>query len=97
MTNIGHNSGGIAEQALRQYVDRIERLKEEIKGLNSDVSDVYQEAKSTGFNVKALKTLIAERARDPRELSEIEGLVDLYRLAVSGEIKDHSHAREETE
>ena len=88
MSGPGHNSGGniggIAADALRQYVDRIENLREEIKALNEDVAEVYKEARSTGFDVKALKALIAERAKNPNDLAELAEILDIYRDAVNG-------------
>ncbi|MBR9972099.1 GapR family DNA-binding domain-containing protein [Magnetospirillum sulfuroxidans] len=41
--------GGIAAEALRQFVERIERLEEEKKALSADIKDVYGQAKSQGF------------------------------------------------
>lgn len=75
---------GPAADALRQYVSRIERLKDEIKALNEDVSQVYHEAKASGFDTKVLKMLIAERAKDPRALQELNELVEMYRAAIDG-------------
>ena len=43
---------------LRGIVDRIERLNEERKALGADIKDIYQEAKSSGFDVKALREQI---------------------------------------
>jgi uncharacterized protein (UPF0335 family) len=36
--------GGIAGDRLRSFVERIERLEEEIKGLADDKKDIYAEA-----------------------------------------------------
>ena len=60
----GHNVGGIAAKRLRSIVDRIERLHEERKALSSDISDIYKEAKSAGFDVPVLRELIRKRAKD---------------------------------
>jgi uncharacterized protein (UPF0335 family) len=75
-------SGGIAADRLRSIVDRIERIHEERKALGQDVSDIYSEAKSAGFDVKALKELIRIRAKDAGEQEEMETLVDVYRRAL---------------
>ena len=75
-------TGGIAADRLRSIVDRIERLEEEKKALSEDVKDIYQEAKSAGFDVKALRALIAERRKDADEVQEIQSLVDVYRRAL---------------
>lgn len=88
MAGPGHNSGeaigGIAAEALRQFVERIERLQEEKKALQQDIAEVYAEAKSTGFDKKALRKLVAERAREPQQLAEENEILDLYRAAVGG-------------
>jgi uncharacterized protein (UPF0335 family) len=72
----------VAAKQIRAFVERIERLDEEIKALNDDKRDIYQEAKSQGFDVKALKTVIARRRKDARELAEHEEIVDLYWAAL---------------
>jgi uncharacterized protein (UPF0335 family) len=50
--------GGIAADRLCSIVERIERLEEEKKALSADIKDVYAEAKSAGFDVKALRAVI---------------------------------------
>jgi uncharacterized protein (UPF0335 family) len=64
---------------LQSIVDRIERLEEEQKALGSDKSDLYAEAKSAGYNVKALRRLIRERKEDSAAKAEIEATMDAYR------------------
>lgn len=74
----------IVNGQLRAFVERLERLDEEIKALNDDKRDIYAEAKGNGYDVKALKTIIARRRKDPEELTEHEAIVELY-LAALGE------------
>lgn len=71
-----------ASQDLRSFVDRIERLEQEVKDINSDKSDLYAEAKGTGFDVKALKAVIARRRKDPADLAELDGLIETYLAAL---------------
>ena len=75
-------TGGIAADRLRSIVDRIERLEEERKALSSDIKDIYAEAKSAGFDVKALRQLIRIRKQEAAEVEELETLLDLYRRAL---------------
>ena len=75
-------TGGIAADRLRSLVDRIERLEEERKALGSDIKDIYQEAKSAGFDVKVLRQLIRMRKQEAAEIEEQETLLDLYRRAL---------------
>ncbi len=74
--------GGIAGGQLKQYIERVERLKEEIAGLNEDVSEVFKEAKGNGFDTKIMKIIIKERAMDKDALDEQETLLDVYKRAI---------------
>jgi uncharacterized protein (UPF0335 family) len=76
--------GGIAAEALRQFVERIERLEEEKKHLADDIKDVYGQAKSQGFDVKILRKIVSLRKKDRQEREEEEQLLELY-LAALGE------------
>ncbi len=81
----GNAIGGIAAEALRQFVDRVERLEEEKKALAEDIKDVYGQAKSQGFDVKILRKIISLRKKDRQEREEEEQLLELY-LAALGEL-----------
>ena len=48
---------------LRAIVARIERLEEEKAALAADLREVYAEAKGNGFDVKALRAVIASASR----------------------------------
>lgn len=89
----GHNSkaeatrdeiraGGVAADRLRSLVERIERLEEERKAIGQDIKDIYLEAKSAGFDIKALRQLIRQRRQDAAELEEQETILDVYRHAL---------------
>ena len=82
MSDIGHNSGGVAADRLRSLIERIERLTDEKKALAADIAEVFAEAKSAGFNVKIMREIIKERAMDAADLREREELRDLYRAAL---------------
>lgn len=79
MNDIGHNSeSGVAADELKQFVERIERMEEEIRERNSDKSEIYSEAKARGFDVKIMKQIIALRRKDPAQRSEEEAILELY-------------------
>lgn len=63
---------------LRSIVERVERLDEEIAGLNGDKKDIFAEAKANGFDVKALKAVLSIRRKEPAERSEHNAMVSLY-------------------
>ena len=75
-------SGGDSAARLRSIVERIERLEEERKALSADIKDIYKEAKSAGFDVKALRQLIRIRTQEAAEVEELETLLDVYRRAL---------------
>jgi len=73
--------GGIAAEALQQYIDRIQKLEEEKKALSEDVKQVYSELKATGFDAKIVRKLIALLKMEDHERHEQEELLDLYKRA----------------
>ena len=85
---IGHNTnvGGIAAERLRAFVERIERLQEEQKGLQDDIKDIFLEAKGTGFDVKILREILKIRKQDEQERREKKELVELYAMALGMDV-----------
>lgn len=67
---------------LLSYVERVERLNEEVKALQTDIKEIYEEAKSNGYDVKALKAIIALRKLDDAEREEAETVLDVYKAAL---------------
>ena len=74
--------GGLSVEHLRQFVERIERLEEEKQTIAEDIKEVFQEAKSNGFDVKTLKEIIKIRKADASDLEEQEYLLDTYKRAL---------------
>ncbi|WP_319775067.1 DUF2312 domain-containing protein [Breoghania sp.] len=72
------DTGGVAADQLRAFVERIERLEEEKKAISDDVKDVYGEAKAMGFDVKILRQVVRLRKQEPHEREEQEAILDLY-------------------
>src|SRR3954452_24954796 len=81
--------GGVAGAQLKSFIERIERLMEEIKGLQDDVKDIYAEAKGNGFDVKVMRKIVALRKRDAAEREEEETILDLYLQALGMIPGDH--------
>lgn len=73
---------GVARDQLRSFIERIERLEEERKTITDDINDVYGEAKSTGFESKILKKVIAIRRQDKDERMEQEAILETYLVAL---------------
>ncbi|MBP3545800.1 MAG: DUF2312 domain-containing protein [Alphaproteobacteria bacterium] len=74
--------GGIASDRLRSLIERIERLEEEKKALSEDIRDIYAEAKSAGFDVKIMRTIIKLRKMNASDREEQQYLLDTYRKAL---------------
>lgn len=75
-----------AQERLRSFVARIERLEEEKAGLGADIRDVYAEAKSAGFDPKIMRQVIRLRKMKIEDRREQEMLRDTY-LAALGMIE----------
>ena len=71
-----------AKDQLKAIVERIERLEEEKKATSDDIRDVYAEAKGNGFDVKALRTIIALRKMDTDARREQADVLDTYLAAL---------------
>ena len=74
--------GGVAADRLRSLIERIERLEEEKKELQSDIRDIFAEAKSAGFDVKAMRTILKLRKMNAADRDEQEVVVETYRKAL---------------
>lgn len=77
--------GGIAADRLRSFIERIERLEEERKGIADDIKDIYAEAKGTGFDTKILRQIIRLRKMEKNDRQEQEALLELYMAALGME------------
>ncbi len=69
-------------QQLKSFVERIERLEEEKAALADDIRDVYNEAKSTGFDVKVMRQVIRLRKQNADERKEMEAVLETYLSAL---------------
>ncbi len=72
----------VAAGQLRAFIERIERLEEEKKAIADDIKEVFAEAKGTGFDTKAIRTIIRLRKKDQAERQEEEAILDLYKAAL---------------
>lgn len=70
--------GGIAVDRLRSLIERVERLEEEKAALGSDVTSVFAEAKSAGFDVKIMRAIIKLRKMNAADREEQEFLLETY-------------------
>ena len=80
--DITETSQTVAAGQLRAFIERIERLEEEKKTIADDIKEVFAEAKGTGFDTKAMRSIIRLRKKDQAELQEEEAIIDLYKAAL---------------
>ena len=72
----------VAQDQLRAFVERIERMEEEKKAISDDIKEIYAEAKGNGFDTKVLRQVIRIRKQDRSERLEQEAILDLYLAAL---------------
>ena len=75
-------SDNVAAEQLRLFIERIERLEEEKKGIADDVKDVYLEAKANGYDVKTMRTIVRLRKMEKNARQEADALLETYRAAL---------------
>ncbi len=73
---------GVDGARLLSYIERIEHIEEEKKALQNDIKEIYEEAKSANFDVKAIKQLLKIRKMDDQERQEEEFVLDVYKRAL---------------
>lgn len=72
----------VASERLRLLIERIENRNEEKQNILDDIKDIYIEAKSAGFDTKAMKQIIRLRKKEKAEREAEEAMVELYKDAL---------------
>ena len=80
MASAGHNSGG--DEQLRLFIERVERLEEEKKGIADDIRDTYNEAKSQGYDPKIMRQIVRLRKMPANDRKEMIAILDVYKSAL---------------
>ena len=75
-------SDNVAAEQLRLFIERIERLEEEKKGMADDIRDVYLEAKSQGYDSKTMRSIVRLRKMEKHARDEAEALLETYKAAL---------------
>ena len=76
------NETNVAADQLRLYLERIERLEEEKKGMADDIRDVYSEAKATGYDAKIMREIVKLRKMEPHDRQEMQHILETYMNAL---------------
>ena len=73
---------GAAGKRLKSFIERIERLEEEKKGIADDIKDIYGEAKAVGFDPAIMRKVIRLRKMEEQKRNEEEMLIETYKSAI---------------
>ena len=76
------SEGTVSNDQLRLFMERIERLDEEKKGISDDIRDVFSEAKSQGYDTKIMRQILKLRKMTSDDRAEMEALLDVYKSAL---------------
>ncbi len=79
---ITETSQTVAAGQLRAFIERVERLEVEKSQIQEDIKEIFAEMKGTGFDTKAVRTIIRLRKKDAAERQEEEAILDLYKAAL---------------
>lgn len=82
---ITDTSQTVAAGQLKAFIERVERLEEDKQAIADDIKEVFAEMKGTGFDTKAVRTIIRLRKKDQAERQEEEAILDLYKAALGME------------
>lgn len=80
----GHevSSNLVARDQLRAFIERVERLEEEKATVADDIKAVYAEAKSMGFDNKAIRKIIKIRKKSIDDYNNELAVLDTYLAAL---------------
>ncbi len=70
------------DNRLKSFIERVERLEEKKYNILVDIKEVYSEAKSSGYDPKIMRKILAIRKIDTDERLEQEALLDTYKNAL---------------
>ena len=80
--SIEDGGGSVSDNQLRLFIERVERMEEEKKGIADDIRDTYSEMKAQGYDARIVKEVIKIRRMHPNERAEHQMLLDTYCAAL---------------
>jgi uncharacterized protein (UPF0335 family) len=72
----------VSDEQLKLFIERIERLEEEKKGISDDIRDSYNEAKSQGYDPSIMRQIVRLRKLPVHDRKEMEAVLDVYKSAL---------------
>ncbi len=71
--------GDNAKGQLKSIVERVENVETEMRERADDRKEIYQEAKSAGFDVPSIRAIVRMRREDAAKRAEKEAMIELYK------------------
>ena len=78
MADINKNTA----ELLKKYIEGVEMYEDQKKEISSSIKEIFDEAKSAGFDVKTIRKIISMRKLDKAKLDEQEFLLETYKEAL---------------
>lgn len=78
MSGLDNNTSTV----LKNFVERIEKLEEEKSEIAKSIREIFDEARSMGFNPKIMRLLLKTRKMKQYEVYEQEQLLTTYKAAI---------------
>jgi len=78
-------SGEVSAARLKSIVARIEKLESDKAAVAEDISEVYSEAKGTGFDAKIIREIVKLRRMELEKRREQSEIMSLYMAAIGME------------
>lgn len=76
-----HNEAAfdLTAEDLRRFIAEVESDDAQVADIRRDRADRFTVMKSKGYNVKALRRILADRKKDAAQERELQEVVELYR------------------
>ena len=78
----------IEGEKLRQYIDKIENMNEDMVELREAINDVFRQAKNDGFDTKIMKRVIKLKQMKAEDRENEDMLLCTYMRALGIEMGD---------
>lgn len=75
-TTVGRNT--VSGKQLMEFIERIERIREQKKDLADGEKLVFAELQAAGFNAPTVRNVLKRRQAKPADLEEAQQLLDMY-------------------
>lgn len=76
---------------LKAFIERVERMNDEIAELQADRADIYAEAKGKGYDTKIMKDIIRYRKMAPDDQRYWDDVFETYKIALGmGDLVDRA-------